>query len=179
MSAGAGDPAGDTTANRPTPGPARPRRRRPAAEPAPDPPRSVAYRQLRPPFPTVPVFTEDRVAAIHDQALRVLEDLGIAVLLPEARALYRAAGAVVDEDTGLVRLGGEIVAAALATAPRSIPVRAGARHRDLTLELGTLAIQSGAGAPHAHDRVRGRRPGTLQDFRALTTLVQAFDVPYQ
>ncbi|MEO1471675.1 MAG: trimethylamine methyltransferase family protein, partial [Pseudomonadota bacterium] len=138
--------------------------------------RSAAYRQLRHPFPAVPVYTEDRVAAIHESALTVLEDLGMAVLAPEARALFREAGARVDEDTGLVRIGREIVEAALETAPPSIPLRAGAPHRDLTLELGTLVFQSGAGAPHAYDRLRGRRPGTLTEVEEMTTLLQAFDV---
>ena len=48
------------------------------------PARKVDYRSLRHPFPAVPVFSEDRVEAIHDMALRTLEDLGIKILLPEA-----------------------------------------------------------------------------------------------
>ncbi|WP_204337658.1 trimethylamine methyltransferase family protein, partial [Klebsiella pneumoniae] len=72
------------------------------------------------PFLPQPVFSEDQVAAIHDTALRVLEELGIKVLLAEARELYRRAGAVVDEETQMVRIGRDIVAAALASAPKSI-----------------------------------------------------------
>lgn len=140
------------------------------------PGRQVDYRRLKNPFAPVPVFSEDRIAAIHEAALRVLEELGIKVLLPEARALFRAAGAIVDEEGQLVRIGREIVAAALATAPRSIPCRAGAPARDFTLELGNLVFQPGAGCPHATDRERGRRPGTARDFRELTRLTQAFDV---
>ncbi|MEM8624915.1 MAG: trimethylamine methyltransferase family protein, partial [Pseudomonadota bacterium] len=141
---------------------ARRRRRRPAVADGaegPPAPRSEAYRTLRNPFPAVPVFTEDRIVAIHEAALDVLERLGVCVLLPEGRALFAAGGCMVDDATEMVRIGREVVEAALATAPRSIPVTAGARHRDLVLELGTLAIQSGAGAPHASDRLRGRRPG--------------------
>mgnify|MGYP006217026537 CR=1 FL=1 len=37
-------------------------------------------------------FTTDEIAAMHDTALRVLERLGIRILLDEARALFRAAG---------------------------------------------------------------------------------------
>jgi trimethylamine---corrinoid protein Co-methyltransferase len=116
------------------------------------------------------------VAAIHEAALRVLEELAIRVLLGEARALYRASGALVDDDAEMVRIGREIVEEALSSAPRSIPLRAGSQERDLVLEMGALAIQSGAGAPHASDRLRGRRPATMQDYRELTVLTQAFDV---
>ena len=72
------------------------------------------YRKLKNPFLPQPVFSADRVAAIHETALRVLEELGMKVLLPEARALYRSAGALVDHGTQMVRIGRDIVAAALA-----------------------------------------------------------------
>ncbi len=138
--------------------------------------RETNYRQLRNPFPPMRVFSDDQIAAMHETSLRVLEDLGVRVLLPEARAIYRAAGARVDEDSQMVFLGRDIVAAALATAPRSITVRGGAPERDLLLELGSLTFQPGAGCPHATDLERGRRPGSERDFRELVQLTQAFDV---
>mgnify|MGYP002859046860 CR=1 FL=1 len=134
------------------------------------------YRRLKNPFLPQPVFSEDRVAAIHEAALRVLEELGMKVLLPEARALYRAAGALVDEETQMVRIGRDIVAAALAAAPRSFAGRAGDPARDIAFELGTLAFLPGAGAPNCTDLERGRRPGTLADFEELLKLTQGFDV---
>ena len=118
--------------------------------------RSANYRQLRNPFPLMSVFSDDEAANMHETALRTLEELGMKVLLPEARQIYAAGGARVDGD--MVFIGREIVEAALATAPKSIACRAGARDRDITLELGALAFQPGAGAPHATDLKRGRRP---------------------
>ena len=76
----------------------------------------------------------------------------------------------------MVRIGRDIVEAAISSAPRSIRLRGGVRKRDVVLELGALVIQTGAGTPHATDRERGRRPGTLRDFEELTKLTQAFDV---
>jgi trimethylamine--corrinoid protein Co-methyltransferase len=76
----------------------------------------------------------------------------------------------------MVFIGREIVAEALRTAPASIPLRAGARHRDLVMEPGALIFQPGAGAPHATDLERGRRPAAATDFRDLVQLTQAFDV---
>ncbi|MEM8877836.1 MAG: trimethylamine methyltransferase family protein [Pseudomonadota bacterium] len=152
-------------------------RRRRARDPqAGGGPREVNYRDLRNPFPPIPVFSDDQVQAIHDAALRVLEELGIKVLLPEAIELFRAGGAQVDDDDQMVRIGRDMVEAALASAPKSFVLRAGSRDRDLTLELGRLAIQPGAGAPHATDIKRGRRPGSLSDFRELLRLTHHFDV---
>jgi len=144
--------------------------------PTPDAVRAVNYRNLRNPFPPVAVFSEDRVAAIHETALRVLEELGIKILLPEARARFRVAGARVDDATEMVHIGRDIVDAAIASAPRAITLRGGVPERNVELRLGTLAIQAGAGAPHATDLVRGRRPGSLADFEELVRLAQAYDV---
>jgi trimethylamine---corrinoid protein Co-methyltransferase len=72
------------------------------------------YRLLKNPFLPQPIFSDDHVASIHDTALRVLEELGIKVLLPQARDLLARAGALVDPDTDMVRIGRDMVAAALA-----------------------------------------------------------------
>ena len=138
--------------------------------------RIVDYHNLRNPFPLCPVFSEDRIEAIHQNALRLLEELGIKVLLPAARAHFRAAGARVDDASEMVFIGREIVEAAIESAPKSIAVRAGASHRDLVLEPGTLTFLSGSGAPHATDLERGRRPSSLADFEELLRLIQHFDV---
>ena len=138
--------------------------------------REVNYRQLRNPFPMMPVFSEDQVAAMHDSALCMLEELGMKVLLPKARAIFAKAGARVDEEAEMVFLGRDIVLAALDSAPKSITARAGRRERDVLLELGSLTFQCGAGAPHATDLERGRRPGSGRDFREFTQIVQHFDV---
>ncbi|RWF37044.1 MAG: trimethylamine methyltransferase, partial [Mesorhizobium sp.] len=134
------------------------------------------YRSLKNPFLPQPIFSDDQVAAIHDTALRVLEELGIKVLLPEARPIYAKAGALVDEDSQMVRIGRDMVEAALASAPRSIPALGGDRSRDLTLELGSMAFLAGSGAPNVTDLERGRRPGTLAAFEEFIKLIQHFDV---
>ncbi|MCV3271816.1 trimethylamine methyltransferase family protein [Roseobacter sinensis] len=138
--------------------------------------RKVDYRRLRNPFPPMPVFSDDRIEAIHEAALDVLERLGTKVLLPDARKAYKSGGATVHENTEMVHIGREMVFAALASAPRQIPVRGAVRERDIMLELGNLVFQPGAGAPHATDLERGRRPGTERDFRELVQLTQHFDV---
>ncbi len=152
------------------------RRRRRRAPPTEEPKRKVNYRQLRNPFPTMDVFSADQIADMHATALRLLEELGIKVLLPEARQILAKGGARVDETTEMVHIGRDMVEAALQTAPRSITCRAGARHRDVILELGSLAFQTGAGAPHATDLERGRRPGSGRDFREFTQIAHHFDV---
>ncbi|CAN7436372.1 trimethylamine methyltransferase family protein [Mesorhizobium amorphae] len=154
----------------------RERRRGRTGEAGSESSRRPDYRSLKNPFLPQPIFSDDQVAAIHDTALRVLEELGIKVLLPEARERFARAGALVDEDSQMVRIGRDIVAAALASAPKSIRALAGDRSRDLMLELGSMTFLAGAGAPNVTDLERGRRPGTLAAFEELTKLIQHFDV---
>ncbi|KIC09307.1 trimethylamine methyltransferase [Leisingera sp. ANG-M1] len=152
------------------------RRRGRGAEAAPAPQRYVNYRQLKNPFPLMEVFPAHQIADMHETALKMLEELGMKVLLPEARKIYAKGGARVDEDTEMVYIGRDIIEAALATAPRSINCRAGSRDRDITLELGSLVFQAGAGAPNATDLERGRRPGSAQDYLEYLKLTHHFDV---
>lgn len=145
-----------------------------AAKAASSPLRETQYRQLRNPFPSMDVFPPDQVEDMHHSALRILEELGMRVLLPAARDLFAKAGARVEEE--MVFVGRDIVEAALETAPKSITCRAGRRDRDVVLELGSLVFQAGAGAPHATDLLRGRRPGSASDYIEYLQLTQHFDV---
>ena len=151
------------------------RRRATGTGPGQGPARQTNYHSLRHRMTPQTVFSDDQVAAIHQTSLRVLEELGIKVLLPEAREMFAMAGARVDEAEQMVFIGRDIVEGALATAPPSFPLHGGVPQRDLIMELGTLAFQSGAGAPNTTDLRRGRRPGCLRDVEELTKIVQHFD----
>jgi trimethylamine---corrinoid protein Co-methyltransferase len=138
--------------------------------------RQPDYRHLRNSFQPQPIFSADEIENVHETALRVLEELGIKVLLPQARKLFASAGALVDEDTSMVRIGRDMVEDALASAPKRIHAHAGDTKRDLMFELGNMAFLAGSGAPNVTDLDRGRRAGSLADFEQLTRLVQSFDV---
>lgn len=155
----------------------RARRRRGRGDGKPPPSkRAVNYSKLRNPFPTMNVFSDDEIENMHQTALRILQELGVKVLLPEARKIYAQGGARVDEDSQMVYIGHDMVEAALASAPKSINCMAGARARNIAMELGCLTFQPGAGCPNATDLERGRRPGSGSDFRELIQLTHHFDV---
>ena len=138
--------------------------------------RSPDYRQLRNSFMPQRVVSDDEISSIHETAFQVLEDLGIKVLLPEARAYFASAGALVDDATQMVRIGRDIVQSALDSAPRRFVGKAGNPGRDLEFELGSMMFLAGSGAPNVTDLDRGRRAGSLADFEDLTRIVQSFDV---
>lgn len=139
-------------------------------------PRSHAYRQLRHPFAPQRVFSDDGIANIHNMALRVLRELGIKVLYDEARQIFEQAGALVDQDSLMVRIGDELVEEALRVAPKSIRMRAASAHREQMLNQGAMVFYPGSGCPNVSDLERGRRPGSLESYNETIKLHQSFDV---
>ena len=138
------------------------------------PARSLSYRQLRHPFAAQQVFSDDEIANIHNTALRVLEELGVKVLLPEARKMYASGGARVDGE--MVYIGRDIVDGALKTVPSSIRLRAANPEREQVYENGAMLFMPGAGCPNATDLELGRRPGSLRDYKETLKLAQTYDV---
>lgn len=138
--------------------------------------RQPNYKQLRHPFAPAKVFSDDQIAAMHEAALNVLETLGLKILLPEARQIFAAGGAKVNNDTEMVLIGRDIVEAALHTTPRSIRLRAINPTREQIYEPGTLIFKPSGGCPNATDAIRGRRPGDAQTYDETVKLVQSYDV---
>jgi trimethylamine--corrinoid protein Co-methyltransferase len=138
--------------------------------------RRTNYRRLRNPLVRQPAFSDDRVAAIHETALRVVEELGIKVLNQEARALFKAAGATVDEGSLLVRIDRGLVADALRSAPSQFDLAGAGEEDRVTLGGDHIAFVCVGGPPHISDLDRGKRNGTLEDTSNIIRLNQHFDV---
>jgi len=132
------------------------------------------YGQLQHALGPQSVLSEDNVANIHQNALRVLQELGISILLPEARDLLKLAGARVQDH--IVFFPRDMVANAIKTAPKRYFMRAPDSGKDQEIYLGRQLFASSGGCPNAYDRIRGRRPGDLESYREAIQLQQSFDV---
>ncbi len=138
--------------------------------------RRVDYKHLRNTLIKQPAFSDDRVEAIHETALRVVEELGIRVINDEARSVFKSAGAEVDESTQMVNIDRELVEQALQTAPSEFILHGARSESNVTLGGDNIAFVSVGGPPHISDLDRGKRNGTLQDTRNIIKLSQHFDV---
>jgi len=138
------------------------------------PVRKTDYRVLRHPFQPQKLFSDDEINTIHETALKILEQLGLRILSPSARELFKRNGASVDDD--MVFLGRDIVAAALGSAPTAIQIRSINPARELIYENGAMLFLAGAGCPNATDAQRGRRAGNLDTYIETLKLQQSFDV---
>ncbi len=122
------------------------------------------------------LLDDEQVELVHEASLGLLEDVGMEFMGAAARAAFRAAGAIVDDESGLVRLPREVVEHAVASAPSCFTVTP--RNAERRIEVGGDHVAFGlvAGPPTVHDRVRGRRSGNLDDYVTLLKLAQSFDV---
>ncbi|GAB5468250.1 MAG: trimethylamine methyltransferase family protein [Rhodospirillales bacterium] len=137
--------------------------------------RQQSYRHLVNPFPPVRLFSDDQVEAIHRTALKVLQELGIKMLLPEARELVTAAGAV-ERDDEVVCFDEGMVQQALDSAPSSIALAGAQPETEVVFGGKNVIFAPVAGPPHASDLEGGRRPGTLADYENFVRLAESFDV---
>ncbi|MCE8526149.1 trimethylamine methyltransferase family protein [Ruegeria pomeroyi] len=123
--------------------------------------------------PTEPLPPEG-VEAIHDGAMRILEEIGVAFYNEEALALFREAGCSVDGE--IVRMGRDWVMEMVAKAPREFTLTP--RNPDRTLRIGGNVILFGnvSSPPNYWDMEIARKvPGNREQCRNLLKLTQYFN----
>jgi trimethylamine--corrinoid protein Co-methyltransferase len=137
------------------------------------------WKQVELPYRPIEVLSADQVGAIHEAALGVLEEIGMKVLEPRARALYRSAGAMVDEADLRVRFDRAMLMELVGRAPAAFTLEA--RNPAKSLRLGGRhAIFSSVGGPaFVHDIEKGRRPGTHAEMCDYLRVIQSLDIIHQ
>jgi trimethylamine---corrinoid protein Co-methyltransferase len=94
-------------------------------------PTLTALGRLEVPWAPLEVLSAEQVERILAAAFRVLEEAGLEIRSPAARAIFRQAGALVDDASQQVRLGRDLVEAQVACAPESFVLHARNAARDL------------------------------------------------
>ena len=123
--------------------------------------------------PTEPL-TEEGVAAIHDGAMRILEEIGIEFLNAEACDILRKAGCTVDGEN--VRMGRDFVMEWIAKAPSEFTLTP--RNPDRTITVGgrNLLFGNVSSPPNYWDMAIGKKvPGTREMCQNLLKLTQYFN----
>jgi trimethylamine--corrinoid protein Co-methyltransferase len=116
------------------------------------------------------------VGRIHQSALRILEEVGVRVELPEAIEVFEQAGAVVDAAELRVRIPARLVERSLRSAPSSICLYGRESDHELWLEDGKVHMGTGGAAVRVIDPHSDQpRPGTLSDIANLAKLVDGLE----
>jgi len=138
----------------------------------------LPYRSLRNPFPPMGFIDEDALERIHQASLRILAEIGINFLLPEAREILRAAGAEVDPGSPRVRFDPGLIEERIRTAPSSFTLHARNPERSLPIGGSWINFSVVASTPNVSDLDRGRRSGNFEDFCNLLRLGQSLNIAH-
>jgi trimethylamine--corrinoid protein Co-methyltransferase len=122
------------------------------------------------------ILSPEALEDVHNASLTILEEIGMDVILPEARDRMKAAGADVTPGTERVRFDRGLIMEMIASAPSTFTLHARNPVRNVQIGGRNLVFAQVASAPFVSDREGGRRAGNQEDFRKLIKLAQSFDV---
>ncbi len=134
------------------------------------------WSRLRNPYSPIEVLSADEVEKIHLASLEILEDIGIAFLLPEALDILRRAGADVDDASQMVRFDRGLIEEKISRAPSQFTLHTRNPEHDLIFGENHINFATVGSAPNVSDMERGRRPGNFADYVNLLKLAQCLNV---
>ena len=123
-------------------------------------------------IPPYDILGEESLLRIEETAERILAEIGIEFRGdPAALDLWKKAGACIDGE--LVRFEPGMLREILRTAPAQFTQHARNPARSVEIGGGNVVFSPAYGSPFVMDIERGRRYGTLEDFRNFIKLAQA------
>jgi len=127
-------------------------------------------------IPCLEPLGEESLQRIEDTAERILEEVGIDFRGGDARSieLWREAGAEVDGER--VRFPRGLVQQVLKSAPAQFVQHARNPERSVVIGGGNVVFAPAYGSPFVMDLDKGRRYGTIEDFRNFVKL--AYAIPW-
>ena len=154
------------------------RRRRPNRNLLPEqqPVEQLAWKRVSNRYPPIEPLSEDEVEMIHSSSLDILEQVGVEIMLPDARSQLAKAGAEVSNDDEIVYFDRGLVEQCLQTTRSAFVLHA--RNPEHNLDLGTdrICFATVGSAPHSADLDNGRRTGNQKDFRDFSRLAQQLNI---
>jgi trimethylamine--corrinoid protein Co-methyltransferase len=123
-------------------------------------------------LPRYEILSEEAMDTLDRGWRRIVSELGIEFLLPEAVEILRKAGQTVETDT-LVKLDPDFILEQVAKAPKSFELQA--RNPEHTVHIGDdhMVFASVYGSPFVREG-DVRRDATMADFENFVKLSQAF-----
>ncbi len=137
---------------------------------------SIPYRQLRNPWPPYEIATAEKIEAIHQASMHILENTGICFLDEEAMDLWEKVGAKVDRGAQRVWPDRGLIMALVAQAPSSFTFRARNAERNRFIGENVINFFPNAGMVFTNNLEQGRQPGTKEAYTKLTKLIQMTNV---
>ncbi len=130
--------------------------------------------QARNTFKPTELISADEVERIHEASLRVLSEVGVNYLLPEAVRILVEAGASCDDGVR-VRLPAELVTEQVALAPSRFTLHGRDPAHNVIFGDDWIVFGMVGSPPNVSDLDRGRVTGNYTDFCNMLRLQQTLD----
>jgi trimethylamine---corrinoid protein Co-methyltransferase len=123
-------------------------------------------------MPRYEILSEDAMATLDRGWRRIISEIGVEFILPEAVEAFRQAGQKVED--AVVKLEPEFVLEQVAKAPREYHVQARNPARSVHIGGNSMVFTSVYGCPFVREG-DVRRDATMADFENLVRLSQSFE----
>ncbi|MEY4781069.1 MAG: hypothetical protein RLZZ607_2382, partial [Pseudomonadota bacterium] len=127
---------------------------------------------VNPDRPTEPLDA-DGVQAIHRGAMKILRDIGIEFLNPDAVEHLKRAGCLVNGTN--VRMDEDFVMEMLARAPETFTITPRNVEREVIMGGKHMLFVNVSSPPNSWDLERGKRSGDFETFKDFMKLTQYFN----
>ena len=127
---------------------------------------------VNPDRPTEPLDA-DGVQKIHRGAMRILQEIGIEFLNPEAITILKQAGCRIEGTN--VRMDEDFVMEMLGHAPETFTLTPRNLKRELIMGGKHMLFVNVSSPPNSWDLERGKRPGDFETFKNFMRLTQYFN----
>lgn len=131
---------------------------------------SLPFKALHNFLPPVQFLSADDVERLHQASMRILEEIGIRFMEPEALDIWARAGAEVDRSTQIVKMDRGLVLEAIAKAPARFTLRARNPEKSVPVGGDYTIFATTSGVPFVSDLERGRREGSVAALHELVKL---------
>ncbi len=128
------------------------------------------------PFPPFKFVSDDQIEDIHRASLKVLEEIGMNFLLPEARDLLKTLGADVREGDTRVRFDSAMIKEYVAKAPAEFTLHARNPERNLRWGGNNLNFAMVASPPHVSAMDLPRTAGTFDRYCDFLKLAHSLNI---
>ena len=121
-------------------------------------------------------LSEEQVRTVHQTSLEILEEVGLIVRNHKARVRFHEHGAIVDNDTELVKIPADLVEHYRSHIPPTITLRGRDPRYDVTFPRELPVVATASSAPDLVDPVSGvARRATSHDIANIARLVNELD----
>lgn len=115
------------------------------------------------------LISQEELEMIHENSLRIMNEIGIVMPYDHAKELLAAKGCKVDGDR--VYFPKNLVEECIKLAPASYTLHGRSAARDVKMSTEYTAYAGPYGSPFVTDLDRGKRNGTLEDFINIVKIV--------